>query len=194
MAKMSELRMAFKEWAVICRALAEGRQAIILRKGGISEDGGEFRVEHARFWLFPTYVHQQRSGIVEEWAPLLEQAEAERAPPGVVRLTHFVEVPGAYHVRDLPSAWKLAGLHGWSQETVEARFRYRSPGLYVLPARVYRATQIQEIADAPHYAGCKSWVELERELPAEGTPVLTEEAFDAVLNALDRILQPTAWA
>jgi hypothetical protein len=191
---MSGLRIAFKEWAVICKALAEGRQAVILRKGGIAEAGGEFYLEHPRFWLFPTYAHQQRGGIVEEWGPLLEQAEAERPPEGVVRLAHFAEVPGIYHVKDLPSAWKLAGLHGWSQDTVAARFRYRWPGLYVLPVRVYRAAEAREIADAPSYAGCKSWVELEHELPTEGaTPVLTEQAFDAVLNELDRILQPTAW-
>ena len=65
---------------------------------------------------------------------------------------------------------------------------------YVLPLRVYRAAQTWELPEAPSYAGCKSWVELERGLPAEGaTPVLTEEAFDDVLRALDRILEPTAW-
>jgi hypothetical protein len=194
MAVMSELRVAFKEWAVICRALAEGRQALVLRKGGISEDGGEFRLEHTRFWLFPAYAHQQRAGVVEEAGPLLAQAEAERPPEGRVRLTHFAEVSGIYHVRDLAAAWKLAPLHCWSQDTVAARFRYRSPGLYVLPLRVYRAAQAWELPEAPHYAGCKSWVELERGLPAEGaTPALTEEAFDDVLRALDRILEPTAW-
>jgi len=48
------LRHALKEWAVTCRALAEGRQAILLRKGGIGEAGGAFQVEHTRFWLLPT--------------------------------------------------------------------------------------------------------------------------------------------
>src|SRR5262245_30474007 len=95
------LQHALKEWAVICRALAEGRQALILRKGGIAEAGGEFRVEHTRFWLYPTYVHQQRAGIQPEALPLLEQAEAERPSPGMARLTHFAEVAGVYHVHDL---------------------------------------------------------------------------------------------
>src|SRR6516164_6222610 len=105
------LRYAFKEWAVICRALAEGRQALILRKGGIAESGGEFEVEHRRFWLFPTYVHQQKDGITPEAIPLLEQVEEGRPPQGIVRLSHFAEVAGIYHVRDLVGAWKLAGLH-----------------------------------------------------------------------------------
>jgi hypothetical protein len=190
---MSELKVAFKEWAVICKALAEGRQAIVLRKGGIAEAGGEFKVEHTRFWLFPTWTHQQRAGIAEEALPLLAEAQAERPPEGVVRLSHFAEVPGVYHVRDIVGAWKLAGLHLWSQDTVQARFAYRTPGLYVLPVRVYKA-QTWEIPEAPYYAGCKSWVELERGLPTEGAvPVLSEEAFDAVLNALDSRLEPTAW-
>ena len=70
------LQYAFKEWAVICEALGEGRQAIILRKGGIDEDGGGFSVQHRQFWLYPTYVHQQTVGINEETRPLLESVEA----------------------------------------------------------------------------------------------------------------------
>jgi len=31
------LAQAFKEWAVICRALAVGKQSLLLRKGGIAE-------------------------------------------------------------------------------------------------------------------------------------------------------------
>src|SRR5947209_17814194 len=119
------LKDAFKEWAVICKALAEGKQAIILRKGGIAESGGAFRVEHTRFWLFPTYAHQQRAGITPEAVPLLEQVEAERpdrtggvSPPSMVRLSHFAEVHGVYHVQDPVGALRLAGLHCWSQETV----------------------------------------------------------------------------
>src|SRR5260370_41698574 len=110
------LKHAFKEWAVICRALAEGRQALILRKGGIAEPSDEFRPEHTRFWLFPTYTHQQRQGIRPEALPLLEEAEAERPPAGVIRLSHFAEVAGVYHVLDVVGALKLTGLHLWSEE------------------------------------------------------------------------------
>lgn len=189
------LRYAFKEWAVICHALAEGRQALILRKGGIAENGGEFQLEHTRFWLYPTYLHQQKDGITPEAVPLLEQVEAERPPQGIVRLSHFAEVSGVYHLHELASAWKLAGLHGWSQETVQARFEYRQPGLYVLPARVYRSPQVFDLTETADYAGCRSWVELDRDLPTEGaTPVLSDEAFDELLRTLERLLQPTAWA
>ena len=188
------LRHALKEWAVICRALAEGRQAILLRKGGVAEAGGEFQVEHTRFWLFPTYVHQQREGIKPEALPFLEQAEAERPPEGVLRLCHFAEVAGVYHVHDVASVLKLSDLHLWSEATAHSRFAYRRPGLYVLPVRVYRAAQAVEVPDAPEYAGCKSWVELQRELPTDGAaPVLGAEAFRGLLRTLDERLDPTAF-
>jgi hypothetical protein len=190
---MDTLHIAFKEWAVICRALADGKQAIILRKGGIAEHGGTFRVEERRFWLFPTYVHQQEAGIIEAARPLLAKVQAERPPEGIVRLSHFAESPCVYRVDDLAKAWRLAGLHQWSQDTVEKRFNYRAPGLYVLPVRVYRAPAPVELPDTQGYAGCKSWVDLGLELPTAGaTAVLTEAEFDAVLNTLDRVLEPTA--
>jgi hypothetical protein len=192
---MSGLRHAFKEWAVICKALAEGQQAIVLRKGGIAEKTGEFQVEHTRFWLYPTYVHQQRDGVSADALPLLEQAEAERPPQGVVRVTHFAETSGVYHLHNLPAALLLGGMHCWSAATVKARFEYKHPGLYLLPVRVYRATQAFDLPETPEYAGCRSWVELERELPTDGaTPVLSEEAFREVYHRLDRLLQPTALA
>src|SRR5437764_136517 len=135
------LQHAFREWAVICQALAEGQQALILRKGGIAEGKDGFKLEHTRFWLFPTYTHQQRDGIQPEAVPLLEKAEAERPAAGDVRIAHFAEVLGVYHVHDLPAALMIGGLHLWSEETVSKRFLYRRPGLYVLPVRVFRAAQ-----------------------------------------------------
>ncbi len=189
------LKHAFKEWAVICKALAEGKQALILRKGGIAENGGDFTVEHTRFWLYPTWTHQQRTGIRAEALPLLEQVEAERPPPGVLRLTHFAEVSGVYHVRALMPAMLLAHLHLWSDETVEKRFAYRQPGLYVLPVRVWKAPAAIEVPERPEYEGCRSWVELEQALPTEGaTPVLSKQAMQDVYQGLDLLLNPTALA
>src|SRR5262245_47827808 len=189
------LKHAFKEWAVICKALAEGKQALILRKGGIAETEDTFALKASRFWLYPTYLHQQRAGIKPDALPLLEQAETEKPPAGIIRLTHFVEVPGIYQVRELFAALILNHLHQWSEETVRKRFEYRYPGLNVLPARVYRMPQAIEIAEQPAYAGCKSWVEFERELSTDGgIPVLDDEAFRDVLRSLDTLLNPTALA
>ncbi len=192
---MHELRHAFKEWAVICRALAEGKQALVLRKGGIAEETGEFQVEHTRFWLYPTYLHEHRQKVKPAAVPLLDQAVAEQPPAGTIRLSHFAEAEGVYHLHNLAAALVLDHLHLWSEETARARFAYKRPGLFVLPVRVYRAAEIHELPETPYYAGCKSWVELERALPTEGaTPVLDDRAFGDLLHNLQVLLRPAALA
>jgi len=189
------LQIAFKEWAVICKALAEGRQALILRKGGIAEENGIFKPEHGRFWLYPTYAHQQQNGIKSNALPLLQSVEADRPLPGIVRLQHFAEVSGAFFVRHLEDALSLDHLHCWSEETVRKRFAYREPGLFVLPVRIYRIPTSIEVKETPQYEGCKTWVELDSELPDEGaTPVLELRSYAGILEEIDRILNPTAFA
>ena len=42
---------ALKEWAVVCRALEEGRQIVLLRKGGILEYREGFEVKHDKFLI-----------------------------------------------------------------------------------------------------------------------------------------------
>jgi hypothetical protein len=187
------VKHALKEWAVICKALAEGRQSLILRKGGIAEPTGDFRLEQTRFWLFPTYTHQQRAGIQAAGMPLLDEAEKEQPPAGTIRISHWAEVTGVYHVHNLTRALLLAHLHLWSDEAVRKRFEYREPGIYVMPVRVYSAPQILDIPDAPRYEGCHSWVELDEDLSTTGSiPVLDESAMLDLHRSLDMLLNPTA--
>lgn len=155
------LDIAFKEWAVVCLALAEGRQSIILRKGGISEAGGVFRPEHERFWLYPTYLHEHRAGIKPEAYSLFDKALAERPAAGLVRLSHYAEVMGVEHCSDWPMIEKLDPLHIWSAEAVRKKFDYRQPGLFVLKVRVIPARAPIDITETAALAGCKTWVKLE---------------------------------
>jgi hypothetical protein len=189
------LRYAFKEWAVICEALGQGTQSLILRKGGIDEREGEFGVEQTRFWLYPTFSHQQQEGVNDLVRPLLQQVEADRPPVGKIHLQLWAELTGIYRIREELPALLLSHLHGWSEESVRKRYNYRTPGLYVLVVRVHRTPRAHEIAELPAYAGCRSWVELETPLPTEGsTPVLDDESFRIVQKQLDLLLSPTALA
>lgn len=164
-------------------------------RGGIAEPGGQFRVEHPRFWLYPTYAHQQAAALKPDGQAFLAQSEADRPSPGVVRLTHWAEVGGVFQLHNLVAALKLGELHFWTPETVQSRFAYRAPGLVALPLRVWKAPGAVELPETPYYAGCKSWVELERELPTEGsTPVLDGVAFRGLMATLERLLEPTAMA
>ena len=186
------LSIAFKEWAAICRALAEGRQSLILRKGGIAEEGGQFRPEHARFLLYPTHFHEQhRTGIKPDLLPMLDAVEREKAAAGTIRFTHFAEVVEVFQVLDLDKVLALSELHGWTAEEVAKRFHYRKPGLFVLAVRVFRLPQAVEMAERPRpeYAGCKSWVPLEEAVSIEGaSAVLTDEGFAAILKAVHAAL------
>lgn len=192
------LQAALKEWAVICKALALGQQTLLLRKGGIAEGGEGFRLQQTRFWLYPTYVHQQATGVKPSARGphgLLEQARAEQPSEGIVRISHFADAAGVYELHDMVGALRIRDLHLWSDETVQSRFAYRRPGLTVVLLRVYRVPQPFELQETMDYRGCKSWVLLEKPLSTAGSqPVLTDAAFNETIQALDRLLKPTALA
>ena len=73
--------IAFKEWAVTVRALAEGEQLVTLRKGGIREENKHFEVEHDRFFLYPTFDHQRNDLVRESHHPELRRALEEGVWP-----------------------------------------------------------------------------------------------------------------
>src|SRR5262245_15207714 len=101
--------IAFKEWAAVCEALAEGRQIVIARKGGIHEGRAGFRIEHREFWLFPTYVHQQAAGLTGDALALMERALAERPPEGTIRLGPYCIVEEVIEINDERAIPVLAG-------------------------------------------------------------------------------------
>src|SRR5262245_42237363 len=165
--------VAFKEWAVICSALAAGKQSLILRKGGIAEEGGVFKPEHSEFLLYPTYFHEHRAGVKPAFLPLLEAAEAAKPPAGAVRFTHFVRVESVSHVTELETALALDTQHAWTPEVVKQRFHYRAPGLFVLSVRVFRLAQLVEVIERPEFAGCKTWVMLDTPIDTTGAEEVT---------------------
>lgn len=174
----SETQFAFKEWAVVCAALASGRQTLILRKGGIHEGREGFRVEHREFWLFPTGFHQQREDVIPDAWPLLDEVQAHETS-NRHELSLYAVVEDVRQVLDRSALARLSGRHVWSESTVEQRFQYRTPGLFALIVRVFRRPTPFVIEDSPYLAGCKSWVDLPIALPTAGLqPVLDEESFD----------------
>lgn len=174
----SSNNIAFKEWAAICAALASGRQSLIIRKGGIHEGRDGFRVAHDEFWLFPTYLHEAASGLEPEARPLLDRAEAERPPAGTLQFSHYAVVTDVFEVHDERLLARLAGQHVWSPDTISERFHYKRPGLFVLAVRMFGCREPHVIADSPHFAGCRSWVELPVELSTTDlVPVLADAEF-----------------
>lgn len=185
--------IALKEWAVICRELEAGRQVVLLRKGGIRDQSRGFSVDHAEFFLFPTYVHENEDELTGAARPML--AEVERAAPsaGQVRLGLYAEVDHVTEVQDLEVLRRLDGLHALAWPAVERRFHYRRPGLHVITLRVHRLPRPLTLPSLARYDGCRSWVPLEMSLPVAGAePVLNEQAFARRVTAVREALVETA--
>jgi hypothetical protein len=198
---------ALKEWAVICRALAAGRQCVLLRKGGIAEPDGVFRVEHPEFWLLQTHFHEDPSQLSSEASAFASTAarhessaggtaaRADRAggagsadrpeasanqsaSGGRLMISAYAVVTAVWPILDERRLEPLAPFHIWSQETILRRFRYRQPGLFAICVRVYNRPNTLRIADTPEIAGCRSWVELPSGLPTDDlSPALDDDAF-----------------
>src|SRR5258708_28299271 len=81
-----------KEWGVICRELGEGRQFIVLRKGGIREPARGFNVEHSEFFLFPTYVHQNEDELIDAARAGLPEVARSAPPGGLLHLDLYARV------------------------------------------------------------------------------------------------------
>ena len=167
---------ALKEWSVVVRALGEGRQLLLFRKGGIREIGKDFSVEEKEFFLFPTFEHQHPEGVREEFIPWLEGLPQKT--PQTLPIEIYVTVEKVFHLKDPQMVKPLAPYHIYSEKQVLERFQYKpAKPLYVLLLRVFRIPTIS-IANLPSYAGCRSWVPLENPLSTvEAQPVLSDTVF-----------------
>lgn len=171
--------IAFKEWAVVVDALGRGEQILILRKGGIREQRGQFQVDHREFWLLPTQYHEAERSIIPSKRPALREIAAT-AVKDFVDIGCYAVVDSVFEITDPAMLSRLQGRHIWNEEVLQERFRFgREPGLHALLTRVYRNPASVRLPMRESYGGCKSWVELERSLSTEGlTPVLTEVEYD----------------
>lgn len=85
------LTVGLKEWAAVWDLILSGRYALLLRKGGIHEPGGPgvFEIEHERFALFPSWLHQNEQMLKPEAAKWLEadpsQTVTQPADPSVAQ-------------------------------------------------------------------------------------------------------------
>ncbi|MGD1276574.1 MAG: DUF1802 family protein [Tepidisphaeraceae bacterium] len=166
------LPVALKEWQAVCDALAAGRQIILLRKGGIYESAGEFEIEHRRFLLFPTYVHQNAAMLK---APA--QAAEVSAEPSRVTLSLAGEITDIVQVADRRVMDRLDDQHIWAKPLIDMRFNYRPENpLYLLLVRAYRLREAVTIDNTPAYAGCKSWVPLEQPAAIQDAAAVLSDA------------------
>jgi hypothetical protein len=184
------VRVAFKEWAVVVDALMRGGQIVLLRKGGLREGPGGFQVEHPEFLLFPTLFHQQRQSVIPAGQARFDELAPLFPPPETLRMEGYGRVVEWRRLESLQAARQLRGQHIWRDEVIAERFDWgRDKHIYALAVRVFRFDQAVEVPMRPAYGGCKSWVELEAEIPATAArPVLAEGAFAEALARWQKAL------
>jgi len=184
--------IALREWALAVKALEEGRQVIVLRKGGIAEETREFRLESPRFYLFPSFEHQKPHLVKPEAANTLAATEAEAAErPGFVRITSYADVAEDIEITDAETLRRLNDLHIWTDGYAEERLKWKkTQPLHVLILRVYGLTELAEVSMREAYAGCKSWLRVEEELPPpRPDPVVDDQRFAELTDAVHRAVR-----
>jgi hypothetical protein len=171
-----ELSVGLKEWDSVCQALLQGKQIVMLRKGGIHEAGGEFEVEFRRFLLFPTYLHQDKDMLKEDAQELFKFAGSE---PTKIKLEAFADVTDIVRIETEKQVKSLSDKHIWTDKLVQMRIDYRPENpLYLLLVRAHKLTNPVTIDNRPQYAGCKSWVGLRENIKVtEATPVLDAPSY-----------------
>jgi hypothetical protein len=171
----SRLSAALKEWAAVCRALGEGRQSVLLRKGGLVERADGFALESPWFFLLPTLEHQTAADFRE--GPV---AAPGGPPQGPFPLELLARAEDVRPLSSLDQARRALPFTVYTEHFLEKRWNYRTDRtLFLLVLRVFRRTAPVTVPADPRYAGCASWTDLARPLPTEGfSPVLPEDEFE----------------
>ena len=182
--------MALKEWAVAVKSLGSGEQVLILRKGGIHREDRDFRLVHPLFLLYPTYEHQRAELIKPEAHSALEQTLTDADGASLIRFRYFCQVTDKFELRDETVLDSISAWHIWSEEYARKRLHWRpTQPLTVALLRVYELQQPQTLPVMAEYSGCKSWVELGREVPlGDIRPVLNDGAYESKTDEVRSIL------
>ncbi|HZC20877.1 MAG TPA: DUF1802 family protein [Nitrososphaeraceae archaeon] len=183
---------ALKEWAVVCKALEEGRQILLLRKGGIMEYRQGFKVKHNKFLLFPTFEHQSKESIQPNYLSMLYSVIQNTPTNGKNKITSYADVADIKEVSDKSILRKLEKYHIWNDRYVDIRMNYNPKRpMSIILLRVYKMDNPIEVDVKSEWAGCTSWIPIE--FPVHGNndgrqPVLEDRRFNQIVNEIKEVL------
>jgi hypothetical protein len=171
---------ALKEWSAVVHALLDGRQRVLLRKGGIGEKRFDSTVAR-EFLLFPTVAHSHAERVRPEFRDLLDTAARDSGHDRLV-VRAAANVVAALPVNRPDNIDALKDLHIWTADSVRRdRLDFRPKHrLAVLVVQAIPLIEPIALPRTPDYAGCRSWVPLPLTDPALGAPVHDEAALREV--------------
>ncbi|MCR2804363.1 DUF1802 family protein [Paenibacillus soyae] len=191
--QISREAIALKEWAVSVKALQEGKQILVMRKGGIIEETRDFRLLSQSFYLMPAYEHQRKELLKEPFQEEMDETLKEWSPEAdTIKLEAYAEAVQDIEINDQETLDKLRELHIWTDTFAEERLKWkRKKPLHLLILKVYKLEEPILAPMRPAYTGCKSWVSLEDPVAEPAMkPVMTDERFEEekrrILSALGR--------
>jgi hypothetical protein len=190
------LSAALKEWAVAIRALREGRQVLLLRKGGIREEGGEFEVQTRDVLLFPTYEHQmEQAGMLQPcYGSWLQEEQRRKPSDDCVRMDAWARITDILVVRDFKALYTLKSQHIYDDALI--RFRNENEPHKPLYALFLRAYELHSPVTMPmelDYYGCKSWITLTEPVETgSANPVLSDHTYAERVRVTRRLLEGDA--
>ncbi len=179
--------VGYKEWVAVSDALLEGRQHLLLRKGGIHEGRKGFSFRHDAFAVFPTRFHAQAAQIR---GPRPEGGGADEWEVGEeVFFEVWCEAVWAHTLSDWNQVKALEPFHIWTEDLVRERFDCGDvQQIHCALVRVYRLTEPFTVPYAKGYGGCRTWVNLPVRPPELMEPVVEDSAFEAARTAIETIL------
>jgi len=177
---------AFKEWAVVVRAMERGETCLLIRKGGIFEEGGDFHVNDPEFHLYPNHTHQNPYQLQERAHRALVESDSEEPPAGMIRISSYAAVAEVFTIPDEAALARLSDEHLWTEEYVRDRLHYKPDNpLFGIVLRVYRLPEEVGIPYHSSYSGCTSWITLQAPIATAGAvPALDDAAFTERLNRI----------
>jgi len=177
---------SLKEWATIIKALEDGNQTVLLRKGGILETESGFKIESNKFLLFPTYEHQESKHLKNDFQDYLEKIKSDTPKEGSNNISSYAEVLHETDVADEKISM-LSPFHIWSDAYIQERISWLpEKSMKAIFLKVFKVPEF-EIPIKPEYHGCKSWIDINADLQT-GDSVLSETEIDLRLEKFKEIV------
>ena len=186
---MKSTNRALKEWNVAVNALETGRTIVLLRKGGIREQAGQFNVADKQVLLYPTFEHQQPDLLKPDFASQVKIVESGWHPENI-RIGSWAEITDAFLVAWEPAIKALFPYHVWNEKFVADRLKWKqNQPVYILLLRAYRLAETAEIPYISEYGGCRSWIDLAAPISLEGSEaVLSDREYAARSNEIRSLM------
>ena len=196
--------LALKEWSIICKALEDGNQTILLRKGGILEYKKGFEINQKSFLLFPTLEHQDAQYLKSEYLRIYESILSDKKSQHIQNNTNTLRIGARivanqeFHDHNILS--ELEKYHIWNKKYVKMRMNYNpKKPMNALLLRVYKLPKSISIGVNPEWAGCKSWIDINtdqkysnqvrtvNQLFDQNEPVINDKEFQKILDNFTEI-------